>query len=78
MVTNQNRISNRKPTARRHTPVEEMAAVDPSEALETVHDLMHMFAPKNHDFRKGLLSANEIGYGLMFHRPLAVAVMPSK
>ncbi len=74
MVTNQNRISNRKPTARRRAPVEEMAAVDPSEALEAVHALMHLFAAKNHDFRRGFIAGNEMAYGLKFHQPISVAI----
>ncbi len=49
-------------------------AVEPSEALDAVHSLMHRFAPENHDFRQGYITGNEPTDGLWFYHPIDVAV----
>lgn len=74
MVTSQQSISDRQKRTGRPAAEEELA-VEPSEALEAVHALMHLFAPKNHDFHQGYITGNERAYGLWFHQPVAVAVI---
>ena len=41
--------------------------IDPMEALDALHELMHRFAPRNHNYIEGTLSSGESATGLVLY-----------